>query len=295
MIYLTDPTLGTLDLSCEQGFVVTSFEIGWPEVREVSYNRALSDGAVDTTEFLGKRAVTVALRMDQRYAPTQSIIDRISPFLSPRYRPTIVWSVQDAPDPCPTVVTTGACYNPIRSLMLRGADAPLVVDKPKYLEIVLQWVAQDSYVSAIDETCVVVSVTGAEEFGREYDLDFDRDYPLSPVYGILYFDTCGNAPMNWVGTLVGEIEDPEILVNDVTITFTGLTLTAGQTIIIDTEQRTILRNGDVNDSVYGLTNFAQWTWDDLRLTPGTNQIRLEGSNTIGAPYFTLCYYDKWFI
>lgn len=295
MIYLTDPTLGTLDLSCDQGYVVTSFEVGWPEVRSVSYNRALSDGAVDTTEYLGARAITVALRLDQRVAPTQALIDRVAPFVSPRYRPTIVWTVEDSPSPCPTVIATSACYNPVRSLMLRGANAPLVVNAPKYLELVLQWVAQDSYVSAIEERCEVVSVTGTDEFGRPYDLDFDRDYPFSPVYGILYFDTCGNAPMDWSGTLVGEMDDPQILINDTTIEFSGLTLTAGQTINIDTKERTILRNNDVNDSVYGLTNFADWTWDDLRLTPGTNQMRLEGTNVLGSPYFTLCWYDKWFL
>ena len=291
MMYLTDPTLGTLDLECGNGFVVSSFEIGWPTVRQVAYSRALSDGTIDTTRYLGGRAVTVALRFDQRVLPTQDLVDLVTPYLSPRYRPTLVWQIQPndltgCDQPGPT--------NPVRSLMLRGADAPLVIDGPRYRTLVCQWVAQEPYTSGLEETCAVASVTGTDEFGRDYDLDFDRDYPLSPVYGFTFFNTAGNAPMDWTATLTAEITDPEILVNDTTVQFTGLTLTAGQTVEFNTQDRTILRNGDVLDSVYGLTNFSEWSWDDLRLVPGENKIRLQGSATVGEPSFTLCWFDKWF-
>jgi hypothetical protein len=292
MMYLVDPTLGTLDLECDAGFVVSNFEIGWPEVRQVVNARALSDGTIDTTTYLGARAVTVALRLDQTKMATQDLLDMLTPFLSPRYRPRIVWEVQSPSTTTCNGVT--APSNPVRSLMVRGADAPLVIDGPRYITIVCQWVAQESYVSALDEICAVASVTGTEEFGRDYDLDFDRDYPFSPVFGFTYFTPSGNAPMDWTATLTSEITDPQILVNSTLISFTGLTLNAGQTVEFNTTERTILRNGDPTDSVYGLTNFAQWSWDDLRLTPGVNQIRLQGSATVGDPSFTLCWVDRWF-
>jgi hypothetical protein len=294
MMRLVEPTLGTLDLECGTGFVVSSFEIGWPTVRQVVTARALSDGTIDTTRYLGARAVTVALRLDQRVLATQDLLDMVTPFLSPRYRPTLVWEVQPNPAPGCDVTVPPPAY-PVRSLMVRGADAPLVIDGPRYVTIVCQWVAQESYTSGLEETCAVASVTGTEEDGRTYDLDFDRDYPFSPVYGFTFFNTNGNAPMDWTATLTAEITDPEILVNDTTITFTGLTLTAGQTVEFNTQDRTILRNGDPLDSVYGFTNFADWTWDDLRLVPGTNKIRLQGSATVGDPAFTLCWFDKWFV
>lgn len=287
MIYLQEDSLGQLDLDCISGLVVQSFEIGFPTVREVVTSRALTDGAIDTTKYLGSRAVTVALRLDQRVMATQALLDLLMPYLSPRIRPRIVWTVQE-----PSVEPNPAY---VRSLMIRGADAPLVIEGPKYQTIVLQWVAQDPYAEALEETCAVAVTTGTEEFGRDYDLEFDRDYPVSPPFGVTLFNTLGNAPMDWTGTITAEVTDPRILINDTEIIFTGLILTAGQTIEIDTLARTILRNGTPNDSVYGLTNFQDWSWDDLRLVPGQNQIRMQAVSYTGAPSFTLCWIDRWYV
>lgn len=287
MMYLQDDSLGTLDLECINGLVVTSFEIGFPAVREVVTARALTDGAIDTTRYLGSRAVTVALRLDQKKLATQALLDLVTPYLSPRIRPRIVWRVQSASvEPDPMFV---------RSLRIRGADAPVVIEGPKYQTIVLQWVAQDPYTEALEETCAVAVSTGTEEFGRDYDLEFDRDYPFSPPFGVTQFNTLGNAPMDWFGVLTSEVTDPRILVNDTEIVFTGLTLTPGQTVEFDTQARTILRNGVLTDSVYGLTNFQDWSWDDLRLRPGLNEIRLQAVTFTDDASFTLCWVDRWFV
>ena len=291
MMYLTEPTLGTLDLECADGFVVVDFQIGWPEVREVVTPRALSDGSIDTTYYLGKRPVTVTLRFDQTKLATQNLIDLVTPFLSPRYRPQIVWTVQQSGPWCPG---PAASVETIRSLRVRGVDGPLVVDAPKYLTMALQWIAQDPYTTGLNQSCAVALITGSEEFGRTYDLTFDRDYPYSPQYGVTTFTPKGNAPMDWVATITSELTDPSLLINDVSIDFSGVTLLPGQTIIIDTLERTILLNGDPNSSLHGQTNFQDWTWDEIRLTPGENQIRLQAPSYTGSPSFTLCWYDKWY-
>lgn len=291
MMYLTDPTLGRLDLDCADGFVVTEFEIGWPEVREVMTPRSLSDGSVDTTAYLGKRPVTVSLRYDQTKLATQNLIDLVTPYLSPRYRPQLVWTVQQTDPGCPG---PAASVETVRSLRVRGVDGPLVVNAPKYLSMVLQWVAQDPYTTGLEQSCAVALITGAEEFGRTYDLSFDRQYPYSPQYGVTSFTPLGNAPMDWTGTITAEVTSPEILINNTTITFGTTVLLPGQTINIDTQERTILRNNDPNDSLYGYTNFQDWTWDEIRLTPGENQIRLQADSYAGQPSFTLCWFDRWF-
>lgn len=287
MIYLTHPSLGQLDLTPANGFVVTSIDIGWPNVREVMDPRALADGVIDTTTYLGARAVTVAMRLDNTgCAPhkTQDLLDQITPYLSPRIRPTLVYTVdQNDPDPAH-----------VRSLLLRGADGPLQINAPKALTYVCQWIAAESFTQSLEDSCAVAILTGGTELGRPYDLDYDRDYPSSPPFGVTYFYPVGNAPMDWILTLTSEIEDPTITVNGIPIIFSGLTLLPGQTVIIDTQQRTILRNGDPNDSVYGLTNFADWTWDDLRVRPGENSLLLTAvSSAGGSPAATLCYYDRW--
>lgn len=277
MLYLEHPSLGRLDLDCADGFVVTSFTIGYPTVREVAFNKALADGTIDTTTYVGARAVTIALRLDNTGCngfSTQDLIDTISPFVSPRIRPTLVYTVEkNSTNP-----------NHVRSLLLRGVDAPLTVDAPKALTLICQWVAAESFTSALDEICAVAEITEADEFGRTYDLDFDRDYPPSPPVGITLFNPVGNAPMDWSGTITAQLTDPIVTINNVDVIFTGVSLIPGQTINIDTRNRTILRNNDPNDSVYGLTNFQDWTWDDLRVRPGANFIRLEAASYVaGVP------------
>lgn len=265
---------------------MTSLSIGYPTVREVSINKALADGSIDTTAFVGARAVTIALTLDNTKCDgfkTQDLLDIVMPYVSPRIRPTLVYTV-DKNDPDPSHV---------RSLLLRGADAPFTIDSPKALTLVCQWVAAEPFTSALDQVCAVAPLTEPTEFGRVYDLDFDRDYPFSPPVGVTQFTPLGNAPMDWTGTITSEVTDPTIFVNDVEVRFIGLSLVSGQTIDIDTANRTILRNNDPSDSVYGFSNFVEWNWDDLRVTPGLNSIRLEAIIYNGNPAFTLCYYDRW--
>lgn len=277
MIYLEHSSLGRLDLDCADGFVVSSFTIGYPQVREVAFNKALADGTIDTTTYVGSRAVTIALRLDNTGCPgfsTQDLLDLISPYLSPRIRPRLVYTVEkNSTNP-----------NHVRSLLLRGVDAPLTVDAPKALTLVCQWVAAESFTSALDDVCAVAEITEADEFGRTYDLSFDRDYPFSPPVGITLFYPVGNAPMDWTGTITAQLTDPIVTINNIDIIFSGVSLIPGQTINIDTQNRTMLRNNDPNDSVYGFTNFQDWTWDDLRVRPGTNFIRLEAASYVpGSP------------
>jgi hypothetical protein len=290
-LYLLDDQLGRLDLDCDNGFVVINFDIGWPRERPVVRDRALTDGVQDDTKYLGQRAVTVALRLDSSKHPTQSLLDQVTPYLSPRRRPLLVWNVQ-----APSAFVCGLQDDPTyeRTLRLRGTNMPLSVNQPKYTTIICQWVSTDSYALSLNETCAVAGVTGTEEDGRSYDLDFDRSYPFSLPFGVTQFNVLGNAPSDWTGTVTGEIEDPQLLINGVLVTFVGLTLLAGQTINIDTKERTILRNNDPNDSVFGFSNFSDWAWDELRFQSGTNTIRLQGDNTVGDPSFTVCWRDAWF-
>ncbi len=281
MMYLSHPVLGQLDLDCDpDGYVVSQFEIGFPDVRPVVVPRALADGVLDTTRFVGQRAITVSITLDQTKMATQDLLDMLMPYLSPRYRPRLVYAVQDP------VVNP----NHVRSFEVRGVDAPLVIDGPKFQTVVCQWVALDHRATSIEERCVQ-GVAGGDEIGREYDLEFDRDYPPSLPVGVVQFDMVGNDPADWTATIIGPVDDPVLTVNGIDITFTGVSVTGGQGLVIDTRNRTMILGGNL--SVYGDSNFVDWVWDDLLLRPGVNQIRLEGTDTDPDTYVLLCFRDTW--
>lgn len=287
MICLDDLELGRLDLDCGGGYVVERFEIGWPTVREVTRPRPLDHGTLDDTAYLGERAVTVALRLDQRKHPTQTLIDRLLPYIAPWRRPRLCWAVQRDGDPCNAIPPPG-----LRSLVVRGVDAPTVIDGPRYQTLVVQFAGQ-ALIEALDETCETWPVGEDDSNGRAYDLEYDRVYPASPPTGLRVVVNDGTAPAHWRLTLFGQMVDPVVVVNGVEVSLTGLTMTATDTLVIDTGLRVILANGDSNESRYGIANYAEWEWSELRLRPGVNEVRLLATNTTPTSIGTLCWRSSW--
>lgn len=276
--------LPDLDLACGEGFVLVDLQVGFPAERPVVRERALDDGVLDQTTFVGQRAVTVTLRLDQRVLTTQALLDRLMPFLSPRRRPTLTWSLPGS-------------ATDYRSLTLRGVDAPLVIQQPKYVTIVCSWVSVESFLLDPVVECESVDPNDLPpEEGREYDLDFDREYlPIIPVGALAAINT-GTAPTHCVITLNASMIDPTVTINGVDITFSangGLTLVTGQTLVIDTQARTILLNNDPAQSRYDRVNFEDWSWDDFLLQPGVNIIRLQGTGFTSTTLMTVCWRSAW--
>lgn len=281
---LSDSTLGDLALDCEEGFVLVSIAVGFPGERAVVRPRSLADGVFDDTAYLGSRAITVTVRLDHRVASTQTLIDRLMPYLSPRRRPTITWSLPDSP-------------TDFRQATIRGVDAPLVINGPKYRTIVASWVTDSAYLVSPTEECVEIDpLDPPEEEGREYDLEFDRLYIPTPPVGGLYVLNAGTAPAHWRATIFADATDPFVTVRNDTIAFDqngGVTLITGQTIVIDTLERTILLNGDPLQSRYDRTNFEDWSWDDLLLQPGLNLVRIQGTGFNFSSRLRLCWRSSY--
>lgn len=266
-------------LSCEAGFVVLNFQIGWPSERPVVRQRSLADGLIDDSRFLGGRAVTITVALDQRVRSTQALLDTLTPLMSPRRRPTITWSLAGSPDD-------------LRSLVVRGVDLPVAITGAKFQTFALQFLAADPLIRGPELECTTMSPSEGE-VGRTYDLDFDRDYPPAGPSGSRNVRNNGSTPAPWTGTIFGEVDDPVVTINGVDVAFTGLTLTGSQTLVIDVEAKTILLDGDPGESRYDLSNYTEWDWDDLLLQPGDNQVRLTGDDTSASTALTICLYPRW--
>jgi hypothetical protein len=276
--------LTALDLACDEGFVLVSLQVGFPAERPVVRSRALADGVFDESTYLGQRAVSVTLRLDHRVQSIQALLDRLMPFMSPRRRPTITWSLPQTP-------------TDFRSLVLRGVDAPLVVSGPKYTTIICSWVSESAFTLDPTVQCETIDPNDLPvEGGREYNLTFDRYYtPLVPVGGILVYNL-GTAPANWTMELTASAIDPTITVGSTDMEFDrngGITLVTGQTLNISTSDRTILLNDTPTLSRYDRVNFQDWTWDDLLLQPGANLVRLQGTGFNTTTRLTICWQDTY--
>lgn len=291
MMYLDDPVLGRLDLhdpstvATAHGLVVTGFTVGSPAVREVVRDRPLADGGFDDSTYLGVRAVTVSVTANEANGDPTVLLGRLAAFLSPLRRPRLVWSIPGS--------------TAVRSAVVRGVGMPVPVVRKRLHQVVASWVTVGSFLEAEDEVCASfgVAAPGSEVVpGRVYDLAFDRAYPDAPVTGEQTLTNDGDAPADWVATLYGPIVDPTLVVGDVSLVFDrngGVTLAAGQSLVIDTLARTILFNGDPDGARGDRVNFLDWQWADLRMQPGVTTFRyLADVAEVGASA-RVCWRSAW--
>lgn len=289
MITLTDPALGTLELRSDP-FIVVGFDISSPATRAVARNRALADGTFDDTRYTGARAVTVTVRLNEKLcggtqadATMQALFDRLLPFMHPKRRLTLAWSLPGSGDQ--------------RQMTVRGDSAPVSIQQAKHPVVVLQFVAPDAEItSAGDPICTSIVPAVDTELGRAYDLAFDRSYPASSAIGDRTVTVAGNAPAHWDLTIFGELTNPSFKVNGTTIFMSsgdGVDIVEGENLTISTRERTVLLNDNPADPRYDRTNFTAWTWGDLLLQPGPNQIRF-GAEVLGpGASALLCYRPTW--
>ena len=291
MLNIYDESLGLLEMGCDP-YVVASLTVGSPSIRENKRNRALGDGEYDDTMFTGARAITAALRLKTNginCEPSQSmqtLLDQLTPYMSPRIRPTLTWQLPGS--------------TAIRAATVRGHNWPYTMQAPKHLPLTVQFrVPSGEILGGLDDgtirsICETIRPAQDTEDGRTYDLIFDREYPPSAPIGSRSVNNPGNAPSNWELTIYGPVEAPTFTVNGTEIRtdnpLTGpLTILAGQHLTINTRNRTVLFNSLPNDSRYSYLNYYQWGWDDLLLRPGQNTVRYDGSNLGIQSSSVLCW------
>jgi hypothetical protein len=283
MIILDSPTLGTLDLGCDNGFVVIDMTIGHPDERPVTRKRAIGDGIIDDSTFLGGRSVTITLAIDDDYAPSMQLIDRLRAYMSPRIRTNLTYTLNDSP-------------SDVKQLTLRGVNAPLSIRPRNPQIIVTQWFSADPVQRSPFEEFLSINPFAFNEVGREYDLTFDRQYVPQPPVGAAFVVNDGNHPVPWYGRVLAEVEDPIVTVNGVQMLSdvgAGVILNVGETLDIDVRNRTVRLNNDPTQSRYDRVNFTDWDWDDFLLRPGINIVRIQGSNLSPDCRFEINWASGW--
>lgn len=123
-------------------------------------------------------------------------------------------------------------------------------------------------------------------------LNFDAVAPFTfgavSVGGTLELENDGNFAANPVIVFEGPVTNPSIesLTQDKTLSF-SITLASGETLEVDTEERTVLLNGTAN-RYNTLDTTAEW----FDLDPGTNEVRYQAA-TITASTMTVTWRSAW--
>jgi hypothetical protein len=289
-VALWEPTLGRLELG-DLPFVVESFQIGSPDIRENIKNRALLDGVFDDTLYHGASAISLTARLaphmkckpgmeDYWFA---TLRDTLVSYCHPRLRPRLYWRYPGDSGPIPGAMmdeSDGAG----QWAEVRGASWPFVVKGPKYPTLTVQFKNPlgEMYLGDPEtEPHTATAFPGAEADGRVYDLSFDRNYPnLAIPAGTAVIHNNGNSMAGFRLQVHGPFDAGAV------VNLRGVAIELNEAVTVNdyvefrTLNKTILRSSGV--SYYPNTNFGEWDWVDLLLPHGNVYMTFDGVN-LGSP------------
>lgn len=253
--------LDPLTLDPSDGWIVQKeFDTGDAIVRASTENAPGSDGAVDTTQLVGPRVVTVPVVIS---APSiydlEDMERRLRAFTNARLRPTL------------TLTRPGGTAKQMTVRHLTWTQESLSADATFVL-----WQAEcpSGILESVELHEAEVAASAESEDGRVYDLDPDRVYPESEPVGQVEVVNAGDRTAWPLIVLHGPWSGEASVVNVSTgqaLVFDGESVSDGDWLEIDTRARTVRLNGDPANSRYNRLVFPDSDWWGLE--PGVNVLR----------------------
>ena len=235
--------LGTLDLDCDHGYVVSAYNLGFPEIREVKLNNSLDDGVFDVTRFFGGRAVSldVTLKSHTGLTPASPYVaseaylrDRLVGYLYPGIRSRLLFSEHGD--------------KRVRQMLIRGTQASLAVSQKEYNRVNVSWLNPRGTMSSYDERCYLYRF--GETSGDFMDLVVVNE---------------GTVPVDWRASISGYSIHPVFTLNGTETLAIQYDADPGDVITLDAFSRTITINGVPSSYAY-IGDDSTW----FKIPPGFN-------------------------
>lgn len=235
---------------------ITGFDM--PDVRENADNLVQMDGGIHGDFFFGRRPMTMSARVLAVSAADRNdkINDALRAFAALRDDLEIKWT----PDGGQEQFISARLQQPMR------------VTGNWIKEFQVGLVAADfrKYSTDLASSTVAADATaGVGGFG--FPLAFPINFGVANPTGQLLAENNGNVTTYPVFTITGPGSNPSIFnaTTNQTISF-AYTLAAGETLVVDTLNRTVMLNGTTNR--YSALDFTTTSW--FGLVPGVNDLRL---------------------
>ena len=235
-----------------------------PTVRAGDIARPASDGALATLDLSDAATVVLTVAI---------LADDPADFAAKRTALATAW--RTASTDVDLVFRWGGVKQLRRGRTRNMAVSAELVGVGDTAEAALQFVATDPLVYDADAQTVttgVGDVTGGLAFPLAFPLAFGVATP-----GVVSAVNAGSAPAPWTATLTGPLTSPTVTHVGLgcTIAFAGLTLAAGEELVVDSAARTVLLGGA---SRYGSLTTREW----FSLEPGANTVQLSASSGSGS-------------
>jgi len=259
----------SLDLMDAAGnYRVSSLELAWPAVREVKASLPTRDGEWDTTSLFGERVVTILGSILSSGVSRQSALNALASWAMPGLRPRLVYAVdgQNAPT----------------YLGLRGSSLSAPFTDAAISAFTVSWVAPDPIAYALQPSRLVIQ-PGLRASGRIYPLRYPRTFGLAGPGSYGAAVNAGSYQTWPVFTVFGPCTDPVIdyvAPSDGYVGFKGLTVAAGDHLVIDTRAATVYYNGSPGASRFSFLDFLNTVWRPFQ--PGSTGLIFAPASSSGA-------------
>src|SRR5690606_25267582 len=127
----------------------------------------------------------------------------------------------------------------------------------EHRQLTVQWVAPLGILESADLHSALARPSSTDPpDGREYDLEFDREYPSAEPSGSVLVVNAGNVDAYPVIRIYGPCDDPGLEhESGAVIEFDGLSVAAGEYVELDVRARTIRYLSNPADSRYSDLKF----------------------------------------
>lgn len=257
-----------------------------PETREVTQNKAGSDGARDTTKYHGGRAVSLELVLYQDdaegTAAIEELLDEIAAYMHPGNRPYLY-------------VTRDGWAQERRLLLRTDQWSPSYTgyESSQQQALQLQWKCPTGIWEG-PPASQIINATSTDQSGIVFPISFPLSFGTTTASGAATISNPGKTYSDFKALLYGPCQAPK-LINDATgeqIAFTSdLTLTAGQYVEIDTDAHTAYLLSDTSQSRLNTVDWSATSW--WRLQRGDQSVRYVPSTVSGPAQAILTYRPAW--
>jgi hypothetical protein len=288
-IAIDDPWyLPNLMLTKAYGYVPQSFNLGFQEVRSVSYNRTGYRGKVDETKLSGARAVLLVVGLAEEL-PDVSAYDYqleevLRAWMQPRKRIFLHFT-----EHANSIRKRVSCVS--RGINTRAKN----FTQREYEYIPLLWEDPRGITESADLIVAEVfpnAPSGAP--GRTYTMAYNRSYPAIESTGSVEVTNLGNEDAMPLIQIHGPTTGP-VLTNlrtgDAIVFKDAYALTAGNYVTVDVENGLVYFNGNVDDSVHHQLKVPDNEW--WTLVPGVNTIRYSSQASDPPSKAVIQYRHTW--
>jgi hypothetical protein len=261
--------------------VVKSYDLGYPDVREVKTDLPGQSGTLDLTTLHGARIVKLQVSIvDVPGVSKHETFDALRAACHPAHRPVLYaqcdgWAQQ-------------------RVFMMRGQPASCVVGPTNaaYLEASLAWLVPSGVMASAVTHSVTLYPPASALTGVIFPVTFPLSWVPGSTVGIQAVVNEGTEPSFPVWQCYGMAQNVTLINRTTGDLFrVNVSIPDGHFVTVDMAARTACLDGNPALSVYGDIDFTVSNW--WPLAPGVNEVQLEtDASDLGAQVL-LAWLDLW--